>query len=593
MCRAAAYRSLTTRAFPRLVNKGLAMFKWIASGRALACGVFLMAVTTTGSAKTIFDDDWTPPPQQAPTTPPVEPPPAPQTAPEPAPATPAPATPAPQPVTPPPTAVPSAPVRLPVPAAADQAKTRKIFKEVFAKDLADRNPMARSALARKLIDEAEKDESVPTDQFVLLVGAADAGREALDLPLSFEAADALAKKFQVDGVQFKAQCALEAQFKAATPPATANNCRAALAVVDQLIAADSFSDALRLLGDIRPAATIDPSLTQDVQDRFKQVDAYRQGLDAIRGDFDKLKADPKNPAANLALGNYLCLIKGDWHDGLPRLAVGSDPKLKGLAAAELRRPTSADGLAAVADDWWELAAGVRDIKHQRLVEHAAEIYADAKAAGLSGLRLEFANKRITEAQQPLSRERRVISLLTLIDPAKDAVNGDWRFVNGQLVSGDQVDARLRIPFAVPDEYDLHYQFTRLSGDDFVMAILSHAGKCFDWVFGANGNTLIGFEEISGKHADANPTHLRATASDKAKGRLHDMVVQIRNGYIAAYIDGRPAVRYSTDYSDLSITEGHSVGQDAIGLCTWKTPTAFNLVELVEVTGHGHPLPHGN
>jgi len=88
--------------------------------------------------------------------------------------------------------------------------------------------------------------------------------------------------------------------------------------------------------------------------------------------------------------------------------------------------------------------------------------------------------------------------------------------------------------------------------------------------------------------------VRLTASDKAKGQRHDTVLQVRNGYIAAYIDGRLAARYVTDYSDLSMDHpGWSVGENAIGFSTWESGTAFNLVELVEITGHGHVLPHQN
>ena len=48
--------------------------------------------------------------------------------------------------------------------------------------------------------------------------------------------------------------------------------------------------------------------------------------------------DPVEPAANLAAGRYLCFVKGDWEQGVPYLALGSDAQLKAVAPMELRRP---------------------------------------------------------------------------------------------------------------------------------------------------------------------------------------------------------------------------------------------------------------
>jgi hypothetical protein len=182
-------------------------------------------------------------------------------------------------------------------------------------------------------------------------------------------------------------------------------------------------------------------------------------------------------------------------------------------------------------------------------------------------------------------------LLALIDPQRDSVFGDWRTVNGSIVSGTQAYARLRIPYAVPPEYDLHFQFTRLSGNDFVAAILCHTGRSFAWLNGGNGNTVDGFELVSEKHADQNATTKSPLPAEKTKGKIHDSVVQVRNGSIAAYVDGRLVSRHDTDFSDMSIPEAMSIGEDSIGLSTWQTSIGFSKIELVEVTGRGHPVPH--
>ena len=77
-------------------------------------------------------------------------------------------------------------MRLPIPVAADQAKSRKLMKEVFAAELDNRAPAARRALARKLLDEAAKMPDASADRFVVLGGAIQSAVDASTLVFSTE-----------------------------------------------------------------------------------------------------------------------------------------------------------------------------------------------------------------------------------------------------------------------------------------------------------------------------------------------------------------------------------------------------------------------
>lgn len=48
-----------------------------------------------------------------------------------------------------------------------------------------------------------------------------------------------------------------------------------------------------------------------------------------------LEAKPTDPVANVAVGKFYCLLKGQWSQGIPMLALGNDPTLSELAKAEL------------------------------------------------------------------------------------------------------------------------------------------------------------------------------------------------------------------------------------------------------------------
>ena len=146
----------------------------------LAC--ILAFSATCAVPGTIFDDDWTPPkPVGQPHPVPAQPPPA-----VPPPVVPPPAVPPPA-VAPPavpdakPPETPPVAARLPVPAKADQARSRALLKEVYAKQIYDRSIAGRKKLARTLLDDAPKMADSPIDRFVLLVGAIEASNEAADL----------------------------------------------------------------------------------------------------------------------------------------------------------------------------------------------------------------------------------------------------------------------------------------------------------------------------------------------------------------------------------------------------------------------------
>jgi hypothetical protein len=560
----------------------------IAAGIVLLMIAAMLLLSTRAGGTTIFDDDWKPP------TPPAKP--AMELPTTPPPSTPATGTTPSQ--TPVPTAAPTTEAaRLKIPVPADLNKSRALFKDVFAKELADHSTAGLRAFAHRLLDEAQKSASVPSDQYILLIGAANCGREGSDLALSFQALDGLAGAFDVDAVQYKADFALRTSLKSDTPAMTVQNCKAALAFVDDLAAQNDYASAVRLLGELRSAATIDPALSKHVQARSTEVEASKVAWDRLAVDATKLKTSPDDGPANLAVGKYLCLTKGNWTKGLPLLAKGTDQKLKKLAQDELDEKATPEAIAQSGDGWWDLAGTLPEPTKAIVLQHAAAIYSKVRDQ-VTGLRRELLDKRIQQASaSPIAPAvgtqvgHRVVNLIALIDPDEDAVKGAWKIVGGKLFCESSTDSRLRIPYLPADEYDFHIQFIRQAGKDGVCQILTHGGRDFLWVNGEDQNTIHGFSRVGGKDCGHNPTKAAVLPEEKANGRMHDSVVQVRQAYIAAYVDGRLVSRHDTNFSDMSISRDWSIGGGALGLATLHTPTAFSIVEVTEITGTGQVLPH--
>jgi hypothetical protein len=358
----------------------------------------MVAGMATAAPKSIFDDDWVPP---KPTAKPAA---------DPAPVTPKPPTPDPVPKPPdptvkPPTATPTpvpvavAPAaRLPIPERDKQVAVRKVMREVFAEQLADASPAARRKLADNLLAQAGKAADAPVDRFVLLAAAVDAGLEGGSLPLAFKAADDLGGAFEVDPLAVKAEKVNKLNAKAgADAVSTAANVSAGLALAGRLVAEDDYVAAGKVLTSVQTLTAADPKLRAQVQQQIRDLGAARQAREQIAKSEEKLKADPADPAANAAVGSYLCFHKRDWSAGLPMLLKGSDAKLKRVAEQELQKPETPDGQVAIADGWWDASAAAAGPQKAAMQAHAAEWYERA-APGLKSLTKARVEKRLEQAR---------------------------------------------------------------------------------------------------------------------------------------------------------------------------------------------------
>jgi hypothetical protein len=545
--------------------------------RTIFPALFIVCATLLSArAGNIFDDDWTPPAPKA-TRPSAF-------TPGPSPPQPAQGPPQPQGERPTPASPAHAETRspAPVPAKAQQANSRKLFKEVFAAELTDRSAPARRKLAVKLLDAADKSADVRSDLFVLLIAAADAARDAADLELSFRATDALAAAYQVDGLRMRSDMAL-AVFAARDPAAaTEGNCRAVFALCDQLLAVDDYVTATRLLTGLRTLAAAHSVLATQVAKRSQDIEATRAAAERALHVADKLRSAPDDPPTNLVVGQFLCFYKQDWPHGLPMLEKGTDARLKSLAAAELAKPGDAEGVVRVADGWWDAAPSLRDPARHNVLLHAVALYHSA-LEGTSGLRRAAIEKRIEEVAN--ADRSPFVNLLALVDLDHDVLNGRWRIEQGSLIGDNEGHSRVRIPYAPPEEYDFRIVFTRLDGNADVAQLLSHGPASFAWEMGAfdNTNTLISIIK------DPNPT-IKRVQSVLANGKSSESIVKVRRNSVSAYLNGKLLASYTTDYSDLSIDGGWSGIDGVLGVGSWQSSTRFDAIELVEITGHGKPSP---
>ena len=284
-----------------------------------------------------------------------------------------------------------APARRPIPSPAERQGAAALAGEVFAADLADASPSARRSLADRLLHES-KTAASDAERFALLIGAIRAADDAKDLPLCFRAIDVLAAGFEVDDLPIRTRLAMSSSLQSDSDAQTANNCRAASGLFDRLMAADDFGDASRLA---RILARASKPLNGDIKELAARVETLSAARTRLEGEMQKLRASPADPAANLAVGKFLCFGVGAWDVGLPMLRLGSDAGLSALAKRELDGPADGASQLAVADGWWDAAENDGGLHRAQVRQHAARWYTSALPL-LKGLEWAKARKRIAE-----------------------------------------------------------------------------------------------------------------------------------------------------------------------------------------------------
>lgn len=396
------------------------------------------------------------------------------------------------------------------------------------------------------------------------------------LPASLKPVPATAELQRV-GKLFK-----EATVKSDTPANTAANVRTALELVDQMVAAENFTDAARLAGMAAGAAAGDVMYSLIAQHRAREIEAMRAAYTKVAKDLETLKATPNDPAANLAVGTWHAFYKGDWARGLPLLAKGSETGMKTFVSVELDKNATAEGMLSVAEGWWTFADQQPETAKLRIRGHAAALY-QANSAGLGGLRKEQVQRRIFQGTYPPGV--RAVDLLAAVEPERDAIHGKWsKSDEGLTATGE--GARLELPYMPSAEYLFRIEFTA-DANHPVLQGLAKAGTSFQWIMGAAENKWIGFEMVNKKAVDHNPTGVKLPGGMELN-RRHVSLVEVRNGRVRGYFDGKLISDWRTDYTDLKPHDGDWAPRDPLRLALGasKMHAVFSHIEVLELGDGG-------
>jgi len=352
--------------------------------------------------------------------------------------------------------------RAPVPAKADQAKSLKLVREIFAEDrAAAKSPKQKTELAHKLLQQAAESRQGSADQYILLRVARDLAISVGDARTTSSAIEKMSTAFQVQRVSLQVAAGQKLQTKARTLDQRKTLGKVAADWADEALAGDDHETATVLLDTALAMArkTRNSKLAQKLAARQKEITSTAKAFTATKAALKKLRDAPTDRAANLTAGRYYCLVKDDWKTGIPYLAAGGDSELSQLARRELAvKPGDQDTLS-LADAWWELSKQEKGSAKMALMTHAGSWYEKA-LPDLKGLARVRTEKRLAElvkitgALQPkepqapakpapkLVRKRPAKSPKTQTANIWDAaIRGDLNGVRQHLAAGADVNAR--------------------------------------------------------------------------------------------------------------------------------------------------------
>ncbi|HVR83024.1 MAG TPA: LamG domain-containing protein [Planctomycetota bacterium] len=288
--------------------------------------------------------------------------------------------------------------KLPVPTEKAQAEAEKTIRDIFKEEFAVKTSTAQQKLAKKLIEQGRETRDDPAARFVLFREAADLATHAGDIDLLLLALKDLCDFYRVDPATTMEPFLTRAE-PTTTKPEDLKRLAETLAELARGAAElEQFEAASKMAQASLAAAkrSKDLSLTVKTDTLVKSVSDLRNASEKARKAEQTLLSTPNDPQANQALGEHLCLAKGQWEKGLPHLSRGSDPVLKSLASRELAAPTETAAQIDIGDGWWNLKEKETNITRKYLLLVHAETLYEAALPATTGLIRAKLEKRIAE-----------------------------------------------------------------------------------------------------------------------------------------------------------------------------------------------------
>lgn len=359
----------------------------------------------------------------------------------------------------------------PVPDAAAFKVSEDIVREVYREELAvQRTGSQKRDLARKLLQYGLATTDDDNGRYVLFRLAQDLAISAGDFDLVLETAERTNSCYATNAVAVKAEVLRRFIESAPSRYLTKGLLQAISDATAEAIVTEQFEIAKELTKLSVPIARKkrDIATIRQLEQQIKEIDELVNECDKVKTAIAYLVNDPVDPAANLTVGRYACLVKGEWESGISMLVLGDDDVLKSIAELEIDHASSTEDELKLGDGWWECSLKERGIKKDNALLRAKYWYQKALPE-VSGLTKSKVEKRLEEpinlvlkqkrhaSVQPVDAKRsdKGIDLVTADTFDKATKKGNWRFETEKFTFTNNVkDGMIIVPERLPPQFTL-------------------------------------------------------------------------------------------------------------------------------------------
>tara|TARA_Y100001978_G_scaffold200174_1_gene215902 strand:- start:22 stop:1536 length:1515 start_codon:yes stop_codon:yes gene_type:complete len=248
--------------------------------------------------------------------------------------------------------------QLPKPESESVKQAVEDIREAYAEDYKDAEQGTRNKhnLALKLTSAAEEENDAAV-QFALFKEAirllADA-QQAGDL---IKTTDDMAERFKIDDLKIKVYFLKKIAGETKRRSSDRHNLNAMQIVTDQAIARDQYDKALEILAAVISMGerTKDRKLLREYETIIDVTRQEAQQFQAVQDARQVLDEKPLDATANQTVGEWYCLKKNRWDEGVTYLALGEQAEMKALSRLDLKPEKNSDDLVRVGNLCWQLA----------------------------------------------------------------------------------------------------------------------------------------------------------------------------------------------------------------------------------------------
>ena len=511
--------------------------------------------------------------------------------------------------------------------AEDGEKVAETFNALYGADLArvrgTGDARDDAALAARLLETATKATDQPAFLALVCETAANLGlahpdgyaaaAQAMELLAGSVPEQAAACRERTLGIRQKQ---FDTSRGDARPPAAETLIDALVTAADAKIQAAAPAEAATLLVRARNVArAVSSPRLADLESRAKTL-TQRMATDHRISDLKALlEKSPGNVAAREELVRLYLVDLDDPAEAAKHLKGAKDEALLKYVPAAAKGADAAPEFACLELGEWYRGLAAKASKDAKAAMYArAKVYLERflalhTAKDLGRTRAALALEKVEEAVAKLTappkeptkptkpskpaltgiiKPAKWVDLLPLVDPATDAVKGDWQRQGSALaVIKPTAWARIVIPVAPGGSYELQVKFVRTSGGDFAAVILPVGSARVALNLSGWRGAASGIDLINGKRAKDNEAAVKPGTLVNGREYTLDITVVAKGDQarIATRLDGQPYIAWSGSQSALSMLSYLALPKSGcLGLGAYGSVVAFRSVRLRMLSG---------